>query len=94
MFRPETLEKMTEQVDYTMRIFVKSAQNLTAVDNKVRAIRNRLAGDKALSSADPYLIMRIMGEEENEFFNGYEQVQEETLDPQFFVQYEEAGLNL
>ena len=25
MFRPETLEKMVENIDYTMRIFVKGA---------------------------------------------------------------------
>lgn len=40
MFRPETLEKMTENIDYTLRVFVKAAQNLSAVDNKVRAVRN------------------------------------------------------
>lgn len=40
MFRSDTLEKMTENKDYTMRIFVRAAQSLTAVDNKVRAVRN------------------------------------------------------
>ena len=94
MFRRETLEKMTDNADYTMRIFVKGAQNLSAVDNKVRMIRNQLAGDKALSSADPYLVMRIMGEEENLFYDGYEKVQEETLDPSFFEQHEVPSLHL
>jgi len=42
-----------------MRIFIKGCQNLTAVDNKVRDFRNKLAGDVALSSADPYLVGTI-----------------------------------
>ena len=53
-----------------------------------------MAGDKALSSADPYLVMRIMGEEENMFSDGYEKVIEETLDPSFFEQHEVPSLNL
>jgi len=47
-----------------------------------------------LSSADPYLILRIMGEEENLFHDGYDKAIEETLDPLFFEQHEVQGLRL
>ena len=39
-------------------------------------------------------MMRIMGEEENLFFDGYDKVQEEELSPQFFEQQEVTNLRL
>jgi len=74
IFRPSTLAFIVANRDYMVRIFIKGCQNLSAVDNRVNDIRNQLAGDKALSSADPFLMMRIMGEEENLFFDGYDKV--------------------
>ena len=60
IFRMDTLQKMvTPQESYSMRVFVRSCQNLSAVDNRVIDFRNQLAGDVALSSADPYLKMQI-----------------------------------
>lgn len=38
----------------------------------------------ALSSANPYLMMRIVGEEERLFFDGSDKVQKETLNPEFY----------
>jgi len=74
IFRPSTLAFIVANRDYMVRIFIKGCQNLSAADNRVNDIRNKLAGDKALSSADPFLMMRIMGEEENLFFDGYDKV--------------------
>lgn len=83
IFDNYSLNKMVVETDYTLRIFVRSAQNLSAVDNKVNSLRNQLAGDKALSSADPFLKMRIVGEGED-FYDGREKAQEETLSPEFY----------
>lgn len=61
---------MVADYDFTLRVFIRSCQNLSAVDNRVNNWRNILAGDKALSSADPFLMMRIVGDEEEDFHNG------------------------
>ena len=59
IFRPQTLLRIVENKEYTMRVFVRQCQNLSAIDNRVVNIRNQLAGDMALSSADPFLMMYI-----------------------------------
>ena len=61
IFRPSILTEMVKPTDYTLRVFVRACQNLSAVDNRVTSLRNQIAGDKALSSADPFLNMRIVG---------------------------------
>lgn len=38
----------------------------------------------ALSSANPFLNMRIQGEEERVFYDGSDKVQKETLNPEFY----------
>lgn len=73
IFRPKTLEKIVEPTMYTLRVFVRSCQNLAAVDNRVNNYRNWIAGDKALSSADPYLTMRIVGDENKAVYDGRDQ---------------------
>lgn len=52
---------MVSNKEFMLRIFVKGCQNLSAIDNKVNDVRNKIAGDKALSGADPFLVMRIVG---------------------------------
>ena len=94
IFRPQTIAKMVEPRDYTMRVFVRSCQNLAAVDNRVINIRNKLAGDVALSSADPFLFMSIMGEKQRMVYDGRPDAKEETLDPQFYQDHEIAPISL
>lgn len=65
--------------------------NLCAVDNCVGGgVSNVLAGDYALSSADPYLVVKI-GNGENDprtkklkKFDGSSESLEKTLNPQFY----------
>jgi hypothetical protein len=71
IFEQRTLDYMVSNREYKLRVFVKGCQNLSAVDNNVNDYRNQLAGDKALSSADPYLVMKIVGQQDD-FFNGRE----------------------
>lgn len=40
IFRPKTLLRMVKNDEYTMRVFVRQCQNLSAVDNRVINIRN------------------------------------------------------
>ena len=54
------------------------------MNSSVQSLKNRAAGDNAMSSADPYLMLRIVGEEERVFYDGKEKFQKETLNPDFF----------
>ena len=58
------------------------------------SLRNQIAGDKALSSADPFLEMRIVGAQTRTFFEGRETAKEETLSPEFNEIREESGIRL
>ena len=85
IFRVETLEKLVKPDEFSMRVFVRSCQNLSAVDNRVIDNRNWLAGDVALSSADPYLQMQIVKDRPLQVFDGRAEAKEETLNPTFYV---------
>ena len=45
---------------------------------------NQLAGDQAMSSADPFLMMRIVREEERLFYDGTDKHDNEVLKTDFF----------
>ena len=85
MFREQTLERMIEPTEITLKVFVAACQNLSAADeNKHTDYKNILAGDKALSSSDPFLKMRIVDKEKRHNYNGVQDKKLETLDPQFY----------
>ena len=85
IFRVDTLEKIVDPKEFSMRVFVRSCQNLSAVDNKVMHYRNLLAGDRALSSADPYLYMQIVKERPLQVYDGRAEAKEFTLNPTFYI---------
>ena len=52
------------QNNFKVRVYILTCKNLAAVDNYVD-LKSRLAGDKALSSADPFPVIKI-GNGEND----------------------------
>ena len=79
--------------DYKIRVYILTCQNLSAVDNYVD-LKSRLAGDKALSSADPYPVLMI-GNGENDLktkkvkrLDDRDKNMSATLNPQFYRSYE------
>ena len=85
IFRTDTLEQLSEPKEFSLRVFLRSCQNLSAVDNRVQDIRNQLAGDVALSSADPFIYMKIVKERPLKIFDGRTEAKEETLNPAFYI---------
>ena len=66
LFDQNYLNKMISQhSDYKVRVYLLTCQNLSAVDNFVKDNKNWLAGNMALSSANPYPIIKI-GSGEND----------------------------
>ena len=58
-------EMISQHSDYKVRVYLLTCQNLSAVDNFVKDNKNWLAGNVALSSANPYPIIKI-GSGEND----------------------------
>lgn len=84
IFRQSSVDKIVAPTDYYLRVYVLACQNLSAMNNSVQTFKNAAAGDMALSSANPFLLMRIQGEEERVFYEGSDKVQIETLNPEFY----------
>ena len=95
-FKEKYLKTITNPSgDFKIRVYILTCQNLCAVDNFVGGgIANRLAGDYALSSADPYPMVKI-GNGENDSrtkkvkkYDDSTQSLDKTLNPQFYRSYE------
>ena len=100
LFRKDTLDEIVnmqtpdrEQKKFTLRVFVRGCTNLSAVDNRTIGVRNVLAGQRAMSSADPYLVIQALGIPE-ELKNTRSDAKIESLDPDFKEFKEQADINL
>ena len=82
-----------EKQEFKVRVYIISCQNLTAVDSFVEW-NNRLAGDSALSSANPYPVIKVgQGSTANnqaqvKFIDEKDKPVLRDLNPQFFRVYE------
>ena len=84
IFRAKTLQELVRENNFYLRVYVLTCQNLAAMNSNVRYYMNQLAGDQAMSSADPFLMMRIVREEERLFYDGTDKHDNEVLKTDFF----------
>ena len=93
MIEDEYLQRLNESLDYRVRVYLISAQNLTATGVSLD-LKSRLAGMTALCTANPYPIVELKGAQIIPESRAIKRIEErdlamaDNLNPKFFRVYE------